>query len=683
MRKVAAFLLFTLGCIFSPLLTTAAPNEIPDPSVRGPFEVSNAQYKLEAKIDPSVLEGVQTELWSRVFWPKDLSKPRPLLVFLHGNHGTCGSGTKPRKDSDCTYTSKGTCPSGMVITPNHEGYNYLARHLAGHGYIVVSINANRGITCGDGESLDWSLNLARGRLVLRHLQELNKWSTTGGAPKSLGLGERGLVGKIDFDNVGLFGHSRGGEGMRAAYNLYRDPESPWPAKVPRLNVKGIYEIGATDGQAPRELNADSTAWNQLLPMCDGDVSDLQGKLVFERMIRMTFERRPSPKSTYMAWGTNHNYFNTEWQENDAYSCDGHESIYGDGYQSVPQQKIALASATSFFLAHVGTNRQTKFATHFDPAHPLPKWVTELTRVDRDFIPTFDARWLERLEEFVQPTGTSTRHQTNEARGINIEHIHATPFHAKVAWTKASTETFLQLNWTALGEGQSPENYASFDFRILRQTQHSGSKEPTDFSIYLVDDQNRLSQPVRLSQVSQLLGPANSTDAYQTIRIPLSSFGLARNFRARGARFVFDRSEKGGIRLANVRFTAPFTYAVAGAMPALELEQTHPALVAKNDTPLRELKAELLSVSRVNRSRFLKNTDAIEVSVRAPDRFPVTDSVPELHLGERIYRVSRFPEGNTSVLVFSVPASEVSEPIEVQPISVRYSRTRWMVQDQGQ
>ncbi len=270
----------------------------------GPLKTSSAVYKFAPAVDADVLPHVTTEIWARVYWPAPMKDPsgkkRPLLMFLHGNHGTCGSGTGPRNDSSCQYTNEGACPAGYVVTPNHEGYNYAAEHLASWGYVVVSINANRGITCGGGNSDDWGLILARGRLVLKHLEHWNKWATVGGAPKELGTADL-FKDLVDLKQVGLMGHSRGGEGVRAALNLYRDQGSIWPAKIPDLDIKAIYEIGAVDGQSDRVLDAPAVAWNQLLPLCDGDVNDLQGRMPFERMSSRYFtkneaESRPSSKS---------------------------------------------------------------------------------------------------------------------------------------------------------------------------------------------------------------------------------------------------------------------------------------------------------------------------------------------------------------------------------------------------
>ena len=192
---------------------------------------AEAEYKFAATVDADVLPGVPTELWARVFWPGTASAidggAHPIALFLHGNHSTCGYGQSPRIDDSNQYTDSGTCPSGYVVTPNHRGYDHIARALADAGVIVVSINANRGITGGDGTSEDAGLNMARGRLVLRHLQKLAQWNRDGGAPASLGVD---LRGHLDLMKVGLMGHSRGGEGVLAALTFLNDNGSPWPAR---------------------------------------------------------------------------------------------------------------------------------------------------------------------------------------------------------------------------------------------------------------------------------------------------------------------------------------------------------------------------------------------------------------------------------------------------------------------
>jgi hypothetical protein len=84
-------------------------------------------------------------------------------------------------------------------------------------------------------------------LVLRHLQQLSRWNSGADTPPA-GLSD--LVGKIDFDHVGLLGHSRGGEGMRAAYKFYQsDPGGTnWQSLIGPMTVEGIFEIGRLTGK---------------------------------------------------------------------------------------------------------------------------------------------------------------------------------------------------------------------------------------------------------------------------------------------------------------------------------------------------------------------------------------------------------------------------------------------------
>ncbi len=60
-----------------------------------------------------------------------------------------------------------------------------------------------------------------------------------------------LVGKMNFQQVGLMGHSRGGGGVRAAYALYNDASTGWQGRIGNLvTFRGIFEIGPTDSPTP-------------------------------------------------------------------------------------------------------------------------------------------------------------------------------------------------------------------------------------------------------------------------------------------------------------------------------------------------------------------------------------------------------------------------------------------------
>src|SRR5258705_13554841 len=92
MRKQFFLLTLALALCRSGLCQVA-----PDASGAGPLAVPSSEYKLPAGFDNVVLADappsarLMTELWATVYRPVNLSAgPFPLLVFLHGNHATCG-----------------------------------------------------------------------------------------------------------------------------------------------------------------------------------------------------------------------------------------------------------------------------------------------------------------------------------------------------------------------------------------------------------------------------------------------------------------------------------------------------------------------------------------------------------------------------------------------------------------
>ena len=363
---------------------TAVAQTAPDATGSAPgVTVTAFEYRIAGILDTNVAP-VPIDLWARVYIPSGYSGRLPLVVLLHGNHATCGTfdGLGPaRRDDNIQYTLTGTCPDRYVVIPNHAGYEYLAQPLASRGYIVVSINANRGVTAAPGEALDRGLNLRRGRLVLRHLQYLVQLNATAG---------NALYRRIDFSHVGLMGHSRGGEGMRAAYEQYRAAGSPWPARIGTpIGFQAIFEIGPVDGQTgpranPNRLDADGLAWTVLLPNCDGDVFNLQGVKPYDRMLLKTGESPARFKATYTAWGTNHNFYNTEWQNSDSPGCLGQTRLFPQLLGSASQRVVSSTSFLAFMRGNVGPGANPAFNQNFDPQFALPAVVAGVTRIDRGY-----------------------------------------------------------------------------------------------------------------------------------------------------------------------------------------------------------------------------------------------------------------------------------------------------------
>lgn len=659
--------LWALACLlafFAPL-TTVMANGAPDSTLPGPNQVAFAEYRFPAVTDPDILSDRMTEMWAKIFYPKNITQldKAPLIVMLHGNHATCGKGSNPRRDTSCEYTYSGVCPAGYVTVPNHEGYNYLAENLASWGYWVVSINANRGITCGGGIDQDSGLNLARGKLVLKHLGLLYKWSSEGGAPASLGLGAQGLVGKMDFSSVGLMGHSRGGEGIRAAYNLYLDKNSSWPAKIPGLSIKALFEIGAVDGQTSRVLDAKGTVWNQLLPMCDGDVADLQGRFPFERMLLNTSEPLHAQKSLYEVWGANHNYFNTEWQQSDSSRCAFGKAIFNvKDTHSLAQQKIALASVSAFFRSRLGTQAGAVFNQNFNPLDSLPGVVTDLTQVDRDFTPSPGSLEAVIVEDFDRETGLNSSGNANIYSQIDIRHKKLIDRHVQrvgaISWQKAGEATFFETIWSGPSQGRDIHGFATLDFRVARQKSDLNKDVSTDFVVRLEESSGRFSNEVRVSDYAFVNGPGSRNDVLKAVRIPLTAFKDVDISKIHGVKFVFNKTQAGAIYLANVRLHKQL--GLGNAQSKSFMSASSPTVYAQQELkplPVERVPAKLNTL-RVAQRRSLAGLPIVEIIVASQLPFPAMNSLPLLKIGDKEFKLSRYSDlTELKELTFTLTAEE--------------------------
>src|SRR5262249_45352927 len=112
---------------------------------------------------------------------------------------------------------------------------------------------------------------------------------------------RRFVGKLDLQDVGLMGHSRGGEGVVRGYLLNQSLGSPY-------GIKAVFALAPIDFQ--NEL-INNVPFAVLLPYNDGDVSNLQGAHFFDDS-RYNVPGDTGPKFSIEVIGANHNFYNTVW-----------------------------------------------------------------------------------------------------------------------------------------------------------------------------------------------------------------------------------------------------------------------------------------------------------------------------------------------------------------------------------
>lgn len=529
--------------------------------------VRDNEYRFPPSVSDRYIGNYVTEIWAHVFRPVFSGTQRyPLVVMLHGNTNSCVSNSgQPPSDQ---YALEGNCPPNYSMIQSHMGFEYLARDLAAQGFIVVTISAHRGFPKDATLPLteDFMQLRARGRLALFHLMLLSEWDR-GILPLPPGLED--LRNRIDFNHVGLMGHSRGAVGMRSAINDYRDVPL-WRERNPNMRIRALIEIAPAEADFsvnnPAAYDPNNIAFLGLVGLCDGDVPLIQVFKQYDRMIRLNVDNAVYPKALYGIHGANHNYFNFKWLRNDAAAgCINQTQI-----SAQQQRDSALIAVRNFFRANVGANRDPSLSATFDPIFGAPPGP----RIDRAFTPSHHAFGeTVILDEFTGPQGFNRWGPANNHFGLDsyvhntggIEHDHDYP-NARISWSGGpgqSWNKFLQVNWAHPGPGWNlgaHHNYLEF-----RVDQTEGSTVTPEFTVHLVTHNgigDVISGGVSTSLFVTLLPLPGSTlegsprfhPVMKTVRIPLGSFSGANLSNVRGVRFVFDRTGVGSLMLGSVVLT---------------------------------------------------------------------------------------------------------------------------------
>ncbi|WP_026363264.1 alpha/beta hydrolase [Methylopila sp. M107] len=383
-----------------------------DPTGAGPYTAVSGDYKLAPSFDALVTKLVarKTELWARVWYPTKgpALANAPIVVFLHGEHGTCGKVDptgKWRLDGSALYSSDGVCTGEYpLITPNHLGYDYIAQRLATQGYVTISINTNLGInqTGFHISDPDPSLIIRRGRMILRHLMQFGRWNgglDTTTRPSFFS----NFQGKLDFSKISLVGHSRGGDAIVNAYFQLVGNTDGWQSRLPaNAKIVALAAIAPTDKAAqknvPSQIPMDGAGYGVLLPMCDGDVYRLEGMRFYDRAVGFFPDDQGNFRAAFAVEGASHNGFNTEWHTQDNYSLGGAnkptlqtclgqpDKLFKEIGTSIKQQDIARQFVMSIVRAKT---KGGSWAELLNPAYELPKPISELTLYDRSYFPATD------------------------------------------------------------------------------------------------------------------------------------------------------------------------------------------------------------------------------------------------------------------------------------------------------
>ncbi len=541
-------------------------------SVNGdPFLKGNSGFKMKIRNWYWGFKPDSLPLNGRVWYPEGAG-PFPLILIVHGNH-------KMEEYSD-------------------PGYAYLGEHFASRGYIFVSVDENF-FNGGFLSSLSRE-NDARAWILLQHLSLWRQWNQSADHP---------FYQKADMDNLGLIGHSRGGEAAAIAGGFNRLSYYPDDASVAfdfNFNIKSIAAIAPSDQQyKPAGLPNPLEDINYLVIQGghDADVSLFLGARQFSRTA-FTGNHYGFKAGIYI-YRSNHGQFNTVWGDMDYGLPSGLLLNRVSLLSGEQQRKIGIIYLTAFFDSTLKGN--PAYLPMFRDHRRIQDWLPPDIYISRFQDSTFSP-----ICEFGEDIDLTTASLSGAAiQGTNLALWREGEMEFRQGGTKQNSAVF--LGWRGPASQRQGENAPVYSI-LLPPFSQSGltldsylvfsvceadeslpesddspeeaadsidseinpsEKNPDvlSFHIELIDSSGAIVRrkvesympvPPRISSRFTKMGDESGSygsdyePTLQTVHIPLSEFSGDKNgFNAaelRTIRFVFDRGKEGILILDDIGFS---------------------------------------------------------------------------------------------------------------------------------
>ena len=212
-------------------------------------------------------------------WVPEGDQKFPIISIIHGNHSM-------QEHSD-------------------DGYNYLGEYLSEHGYIFNSLDQNflNGSWTGDFRGKEMTTRAWHFLENLNYLKKLNNDSSSI------------LYNKIDFNNIIVMGHSRGGEAVNIASKFNELKTFPDNGNVEldyNFNIKGIVTLAPTDYRYFRNYDLQNINYLSVQGSMDSDEDSFFGI----RQANRLENSNSFSDFNILIEGANHSQFNTSWGKHD-------------------------------------------------------------------------------------------------------------------------------------------------------------------------------------------------------------------------------------------------------------------------------------------------------------------------------------------------------------------------------
>ncbi len=284
----------------------------PNPAERGPFPVHTMYYGSGRDKRRAVFRDSVSLRTLVVDGSKFAAAPTPALGKDRKKYWGFGFDSLPVNGRVWYPEGSGPFPLVLIVHGNHNmkqfsdpGYGYLGELLASRGFILASVDENflNGNIRGEND--------ARGWMLLQHLRAWKRFNDSAGSP---------FHNRVDMANIGLMGHSRGGEAVAIAAAFNRLSHYPDDATIAfdfNYNIRAVVAIAPVDGQyepANRPTPLENVNYLVIHGSHDGDVSSFSGLRQYAR-IRFT-DGRPWFKAAVWMYRANHGQWNTVWGNKD-------------------------------------------------------------------------------------------------------------------------------------------------------------------------------------------------------------------------------------------------------------------------------------------------------------------------------------------------------------------------------
>jgi dienelactone hydrolase len=354
----------------SPVMLARQVLKAPNPAMPGPLTVRALYYGSGTDIRRRAFRDSVTIKTAVVDGSKLATAPTPALGRERRKYWGFAFDKLPRNGRVWYPEGAGPFPLVLVVHGNHNmkdfsdpGYEYLGRHLASRGFIVVSVDENflNGNIRGEND--------ARGWMLLQHLALWRRWNDSAGGP---------FQGKVAMDRIALIGHSRGGEAVAVAGAFNRLKHYPDDANVKfdfQFGIRSLIAIAPIDGQyepTNRPTPLENVNYLVIHGSHDGDVSAFSGLRQYQR-IKFT-DGKPWFKSAVWMYRANHGQWNTVWGAFDNGNQSPRSLDLDQLIDPQAQRRMALVYFTSFLEATLLDRREylPLFRDHRVAGDWLPK-----------------------------------------------------------------------------------------------------------------------------------------------------------------------------------------------------------------------------------------------------------------------------------------------------------------------